>query len=106
MKRGRPSTYNSARAVQIITIMRKGYSVTAAAGAMNVHRDTIYHWARTRADFLEAFEIAKAMRVFKLEADLLVAEDAVSVRRCITALKSACPEEWNTARRSQRRSSQ
>ncbi len=103
-RRGRPCLYFPGRGEEIIAIMSEGYSVTAAAGAMALHRDTIYHWARTYPDFSDAFEVAKALRVFKLEADLFAAQDAATVRRCIRALKNADPEEWNKARRLRRRS--
>lgn len=99
-KRGRPSSYHAGRCNEIIAIMREGYSITAAAGSMGVNRDTIYHWVRVHAEFSDALQLAKGLRVFKLEVDLLAAEDAVTVRRCIAALKNADPMEWNNARRS------
>ena len=95
--RGRPSAFHAGRCDEIITIMREGFSIAAAAGAMGVHRDTIYDWARRYPDFSDALQRAKCLRVLKLETDLLATRDAVTVNRCIAALKSADPEEWNKA---------
>lgn len=96
---GRPSAYHTGRGEEIIAIMRRGYSVKAAASAMKVHRDTIYDWASKYPEFAEAFEIAKGLRVYKFEADLMAAPDMVTVRRSIVALEVACPDEWNRIQR-------
>ena len=93
--RGRPSAYAATRGREIMAIMSHGFSITAAAGAMGVNRDTIYRWARIYPEFSDALQVAKALRVFRLETDLLSTRSTVTVRRCIAALKNAAPEEWN-----------
>lgn len=100
---GRPSDYVSSRGYEIIAIMKEGYSLTAAAAKMCVHRATIYRWAETYPDFCDALRVAKALRVLKWERDLLEAKDSATVRLCMTVLKSADPQEWNKAPYSGRR---
>ncbi len=96
---GRPSDYDSNRGYEIITIMREGYSLTAAAAKMCVHRATIYRWAETYPDFCDALRLAKGLRILKWERDLLEAKTAATVRLCMAVLKNAAPDEWNKASR-------
>lgn len=100
---GRPTDYVCTRAEEIIAIMKEGYSLTAAAAKMCVHRATIYRWAETHPDFCDALRVAKGLRVLKWERDLLEAKDATTVRLCMTVLKNADPQEWNKAPHSGRR---
>jgi Helix-turn-helix domain of resolvase len=85
--RGRPSSYTPSRCDEIKAIMRKGYTMTAAAGMMGVTRLTLYRWARVHPDFCYALGLAKGLRVLRWERELLSATDAARVRACIAALR-------------------
>jgi hypothetical protein len=97
MRRGRPSPYNAKRSDEIISIMRQGYSLTAAAGSMGIHRATLYRWGESHPEFCDALSLAKGLRVLKWEQELLSTTDKSRVRICIATLKNADPEEWNKA---------
>lgn len=76
-----------------------GYSLTAFAGMIGVHRDTLYEWAKVHDEFSDALKRHKAKRVFKLETDLLSAEaTGPYVTARIFALKNADPDEWRDKR--------
>ena len=72
------SGYTPARGFEIIAIMAEGYSVGAAAAAMGFHRDKIIEWQKQHPEFASAVERGKAVRIWKLETDLLRAKKALS----------------------------
>ena len=75
--------------------MGKGFSVTVFAGVAGIHRETLYKWEREIPEFSDAIKIARAMRVHKLEIDLLSPNSSAAVVRSrIIALRNACPAEW------------
>ena len=86
--------YKPARAFEIISIMAGGYSVTAAAGKMGEHRDKINQWAKQHPEFADAVKRGEAVRLWKLETDLLRARNSRVVRARIFMLKHADPVEW------------
>jgi hypothetical protein len=94
MSKGRPSTYTPARCDQLLKLMAEGLSITAAAGAMGVHRDTLYEWSRRHPEFSDALKKGVAVRLLKLERELLTARDGPTVTARIFALKNAAPHEW------------
>jgi transposase len=67
--------------------MAAGYSLSAAAGYMGVHRDTIYHWARIDPEFSDALERGRALRVLHWERRMFSATDMTTVRLCIRMLR-------------------
>ena len=91
---GRPSKYDEAFCDQIVEEMGKGYSLTAFAGCIGVHRETLLNWGKEHPEFFDAIKRAKAARVFNLETGLLTAKDGPTVTSRIFALKNADPEEW------------
>jgi hypothetical protein len=95
MPAGRPTLYDPKYCDEIIAAASMGYSLTAFAGMIDVHRDTLYEWADKNPEFSDAMKRHKARRVFKLETDMLSAEaTGPYVTARIFALKNACPEEW------------
>lgn len=78
----------------MIALMEQGFSLTAAAAKIGHHRDTIYEWAKKHPEFSDAIKLARGLRVFKLEADLLSAKDGPNVTSRIFALKNADATEW------------
>ena len=92
--RGRPSSYDPAFCDEVESLMRQGFSKTAAAGAIGVSRDTLLEWTKVHADFSGAVKRGEAARTHKLETDLLLAPDGPNVTSRIFALKNAAPEEW------------
>lgn len=93
-KGGRPSTYNPAFCDQIVEFMGQGYSLTAFAGKIGVHRETLLNWAAEHPEFFDAVKRGKAARVMKLEETLLKGETGPKVTSHIFALKNADPDEW------------
>jgi hypothetical protein len=94
-----PAEYRPGRGFEIISIMSEGYSITAAAGKMGLHRDKIDEWAKQHPEFADAITRAKGARIFFLETKLLLASNAPSVKAAIFALKMACPQEWDGEQR-------
>lgn len=92
--RGRPSSYDPAFCDEVESLMRQGFSKTAAAGAIGVSRDTLLEWTKVHEDFSGAVKRGEAARTHKLETDLLLAPDGPNVTSRIFALKNAAPEEW------------
>ena len=88
------NAYTPVRAFEIISIMADGYSVTAAAAKMGAHRDKINEWAKQHPEFADAVKRGKAVRLWKLETDLLRARNGTVVRARIFMLKNADPMEW------------
>lgn len=97
---GRPSKYDPKLAAKMLHLLSQGYSVTAAAGELDLHVDTVYQWAKDpeKRDFSDALKLGVAKRVHKLEADLLAAESSPKVVSRIFALKNAAPHEWRDKR--------
>lgn len=93
-KIGRPSEYDPAFCDAVIAAGAQGYSLTAFAGMIGVHRDTLYAWGEVHPAFSDAMKRHKAVRVHRLEFGLLNSASAPVVTAHIFALKNACPEEW------------
>lgn len=91
---GRQTDYTPERGAELIFWMKQGYSLTAAAPKLGVHRDTIYAWREKYPEFSDSLKHAMGLRVFKLETDLLAAPDGPTVTSRIFALKNAAPDEW------------
>jgi hypothetical protein len=95
---GRPTKYEPRFCEEVESLMRLGYSKTAAAGAIGVSRDTLLEWAKEIPEFSGAVKRGEAARTHKLETDLLLAPDGPNVTSRIFALKNAAPEEWKDKR--------
>jgi len=93
-QRGRPSGYTEEACDVIIALMERGYSLTAAAGGMRITRSTLHNWMKQHPEFLEAVELGKSLRVYKLETDMLASENSAVVNARRFALVNAAPEEW------------
>lgn len=91
---GRPSKYKPAFCTEIIELMGQGYSLTAAASQIGVHKMTVYQWEKDIPEFSDAIKLARGKRLFKLENDLLGAKDGPTVTSRIFALKNADRDEW------------
>lgn len=93
-QRGRPSGYTEEACNAIVALMEQGYSLAAAAGGMRVARSTLHNWMKQHPEFLEAVELGKSLRVYKLETDMLASENSAVVNARRFALVNAAPEEW------------
>ena len=98
MPGGRPSDYDPRFCDEIIEFMGQGYSITAFAGHIGVHRDTLYEWESKHPAFSDAIKAARMMRVAALEYGLLNASAGHEVTARIFALKNADPTEWRDKR--------
>lgn len=98
LPRGRPSLYREEYIEEVKSLMQQGYSKTAAAGAIGVCVDTLTNWAAEHPEFFRALKTGAASRTYKLETDLLSAQDGPTVTSRIFALKNASPEEWRDRR--------
>ena len=95
---GRPSRYTPEIGLTVEAIMRKGLSLTAAAGALGFARQTFHNWMVRHPEFLDAVNRGKAGRVYKLESDMLDTESGAVVNARRFALVNAAPEEWREKR--------
>lgn len=93
-KPGRPSDYDPSYCDGVVEFMGQGYSLTAYAGSIGVHRDTLHEWTSAHPEFSDAVKRGKAARTMKLECGLLAGETGPRVTAHIFALKNAAPEEW------------
>lgn len=59
MRGGAPTKYKKAYCEEIKTLMKQGYSVTQVASHLEIHRDTIYEWAKIHPEFSDALKIGK-----------------------------------------------
>lgn len=94
MPAGRPSKYKPEFCEQVVEDMGQGYSLTAFAGSIGVHRDTLLEWQQKHPEFSGAVKRGQAARTRKLEGDLLAADSGPTVTSRIFALKNAAPDEW------------
>jgi transposase len=94
MPGGRPSKYQESFCDEIINLMAEGYSLTAAASVLGIHKDTVYAWEKEIPEFSDAVKLARGKRTYKLETDLLQAKEGPIVTSRIFALKNACADEW------------
>lgn len=93
--RGRPSDYDPAFCDVLIEQGMLGFSLTASAAAMGVHRDTINEWGRVHPEFSDAIKMHQVYRTAFLEGGILsegVTGPQVNAR--IFALKNAAPMDW------------
>jgi hypothetical protein len=93
-----PTLYDPKYCDEIVAFMQQGYSIGAFAGSILVHRATLYRWREDHPDFDEAMKIGQAARTYKLEVDLLSAQNPAVVRSRAYALKNADPIEWRDKR--------
>jgi hypothetical protein len=100
--RGRPADYDPGYCHDIYNWMAKGYSITAAAGAMGFARSTVYGWRDRYPDFANAIELGKAARTLYHEVVVRTSPVASRVRASLFALSSAAPDEWREPRKAAR----
>jgi hypothetical protein len=74
------TAYTPARGFEIISIMADGYSLTAAAALMGLPREKIDEWQKRHPEFADAVKRGQAIRLGKLETDLLRARKSSVVR--------------------------
>lgn len=56
---GRPSDYDAAHCERVVELGKEGKSVVQMACALDVHKDTLYEWAKVHDAFSDAFTRAK-----------------------------------------------
>lgn len=86
------TTYKPEYCEQVIEVAEEGLSITAFAGRIRKSRQTVSNWQDTHPEFAEAVEIAKAVRVERLERGLIAGISAPKMQGHIFALKQADPE--------------
>lgn len=94
MPAGRPTNYRQTMGDEILALMEEGLSVSAAAGALGIHRQRVYDWEKKHPKFADTIKVARCKRLLFLERRLLDASDGPTVTSSIFALKNASPEEW------------
>src|SRR3546814_19316421 len=57
---GRPSKYQPAYCVEVISCLAEGHSVTAFAGRIGVARSSVFKWADEHPEFSDALKIGQA----------------------------------------------
>lgn len=91
---GRPSKYDPKYCDTLIQAARKGLSLTAAAGMIEVSRDTLNEWSHVHPEFSDAIKRHQGIRTMVLEQQMLSAKAGPTVTARIFALKNAAPAEW------------
>jgi len=94
MPAGRPTDFRPEFGEAILEAMDSGYTLTAAAATINVHRQRVYEWVKTHPEFADAVKLGQAKRQLFLEGKLLNSAEGPKVTAAIFALKNANPEEW------------
>ncbi|WP_316171539.1 MULTISPECIES: hypothetical protein [unclassified Bradyrhizobium] len=61
---------------------------------MDIASATVHNWMKRYPEFLDSVERGQAARVYKLEADMLGANEAHVIHARRFALVNAAPEEW------------
>lgn len=59
MPAGQPTKYTSEYCVRVIALGREGKSIVQMASALDVHKDTLYEWAKVHTEFSDALTRAK-----------------------------------------------
>ncbi|MGJ4940635.1 hypothetical protein ACQR1W_08700 [Bradyrhizobium sp. HKCCYLS1011] len=93
-RRGRPTNYSPEIGNVVYRLMSQGLSLTAAAGVMDIARATVHNWMKRYPEFLDSVERGQAARVYRLETDMLNADQAHIVHARRFALVNAAPAEW------------
>lgn len=81
--------------------MASGLSLTAASAKLGILRDRIYAWEKAHAEFAEAMQYARALRLLNWEErHIKIAEGKLegNVAASIFGLLNADPEEWRQRR--------
>lgn len=68
---GRPTLYDPIFCEQVVEFMRKGYSLTAFAGIIDVSKATLNVWQAEHPEFLDACSRGKAARLVTWETDAM-----------------------------------
>jgi hypothetical protein len=93
-ERGRPSGYSETMGREVINLMAKGLSLTAAMAALGFHRQTAYDWQDAHPEFSDAVKVGQAKRQLFLERRLLSADQGPVVTSSIFALKNTGTGDW------------
>jgi len=93
-KVGRPSNYKPEYGDEIISLMERGFSLTASAAKVGFTKHTIYYWMEHYPQFSDAMQKAKGLRQFFLENKLLETKNGAEVNAAKWALACACPDDW------------
>jgi len=96
--RGQPSGYKVEYGEEIIGLMERGFSLTAAAAKVGFSKQTIYNWMEAHTDFFDAMQRAKGLRQFFLEDKLLSTKNGAEVNAAKWALACAFPDDWRERR--------
>lgn len=94
MPAGRPSKYDPAYCEQAVEFLGKGHTITALAGSLGVHRDTIYAWAKEYSDFSDALARGEAARAKVWEGFALDAARNGNAAVINFGLKNLIKDEW------------
>jgi hypothetical protein len=91
---GQPTKYRPEMCDEIVALMSKGLSATAAAAELNLARKSLYNWEEAHPEFAAALDLGRIKRQAFLEKRLLGASEGPVVTSSIFALKNAAPKEW------------
>lgn len=93
-KIGRPTDFTPDLGERILSLMKEGLSLAAAAAECDIHRQRVYEWKDRHPDFADTISLAMSKRQLFLERRLLSAEQGPVVTSTIFALKNAAAEDW------------
>lgn len=98
-KMGRPTDYRPEYGRHILDNMSQGFSLTAAAADLGVHRGTVYDWMKKYPEFENLVKVGQDLRIKFLENRLISTTQAAQITAMIFALKCARSEEWRDVSR-------
>lgn len=91
---GRPTDFKPQYGEEILQLMATGLSLAAAAAELGIHRQRVYEWEESHAEFADTIKLARSKRQLFLERRLLGATEGPVVTSSIFALKNAAGEDW------------
>lgn len=92
---GRPSSFKPEYGKIVKEMSAEGYSLTAIAGEIGVHRKTLYDWRRKYPEFDQLCIAATGLRQKAWEKKLIESKNAPSVTSAMFALRPIDPENFD-----------
>ena len=98
---GRPSKYDESFCDQVIDLGKQGLSITQIAFELDIHKDTLYDWKKTKPEFSDAIKKARDYAQGFWENALRTAALGMNPEGVtpnptlmIFQMKNRCPDEW------------
>lgn len=96
MTAGRPSKYKPAYCNEVKEHLGEGFSLTSFGGIIGVSRQTIYSWAESHEEFLDAVKVgrAKGQHVWEKRLADQAMKSEGNTAAIIFAMKNLYQDDW------------